>query len=89
MEPSILMNLTRGRIVHLLVTNGPATVLDISTALTLNEAIVRRALDLLSDAGFVRVTDTASADIHPAYVVDTSQVADEMAHVRHFFAPWL
>lgn len=89
MEPSILMNLMHGRILHQLVTHGPATARDISTALMLNEAIVSQALGRLLDARLVRVADTSSAAIHPAYVVDTPQVADEIAHVRSFFAPWL
>lgn len=89
MEPSVLMNLTRGRIVHLLVTRGPATAREISSALSLNGVTVMRALELLADVGIVRVVDNASADFPPAYIVDSPQVHDEMAQVRHFFAPWL
>ncbi len=89
MEPSLLMNLTRGRIVHMLVTGGPATAREISTALSLNAVTVTRALDLLSKAGIVRITDTTSADFRSAYAVDSPQVFDELAQVRHFFAPWL
>lgn len=89
MEPSILMNLTRGRIVHMLVTHGPATSRDIATALCLNRVTVSRALGMLSDAGIVHRTDTTIDDTHPAYVVDPSQVLQEIAQARFFFAPWL
>lgn len=89
MEPSILMNLTRGRIVHLLLHHGPATATDISAALALSESTVRRELDRLAAAGFACPADTASPDAHPEYLVDASLVAAEIAHVRHYFSPWL
>lgn len=89
MEPSILMNLTRGRIVHMLVIHGPATAPAIAAALSLNAVTVTRALGLLSDAGIVFRTDASTEDVHPAYTVDSPQVLHEMAQARLFFAPWL
>ena len=89
MEPSILMNLTRGRILHMLVTHGPATAPAITTALSLNTVTVTRALAMLSTAGIVRRTDATLTDAHPAYAVDSSQVLHEIAQARLFFAPWL
>ncbi|WP_425864702.1 MarR family transcriptional regulator [Arthrobacter sp. TWP1-1] len=89
MEPSILMNLTRGRIVHMLVAHGPATAPDIATALCLNKATVSRALGMLSEAGIIRRTDTTIEDTPLTYAVDHPQVLQEIAQARLFFAPWL
>lgn len=89
MEPSILMNLTRGRIVHMLVTQGPATAPAIATTLSLNTVTVTRALAMLSAARIIRRTDATIDDVYPAYAVDSPRVLHEMAQARHFFAPWL
>ena len=89
MEPSILMNLTRGRIVHMLVAHGPATAPAIATALCLNRATVGRALGMLSEAGIIRRTDATIDASHPAYAVDPPEVLQEIAQARLIFAPWL
>lgn len=89
MEPSILMNLTRGRIVHLLATHGPTTAPALAIELCLNTVTVSRALGILSDAGIVRRTEATVEDVHPAYAVNPPQVLKEIAQARLFFAPWL
>lgn len=89
MEPSILMNLTRGRIVRMLVLRGSATAAAIATELELNRITVNRALGRLSDAGIIRMTIHAPDISHPSYSVELPQIHQEMAQVRQFFAPWL
>lgn len=89
MEPSILMNLTRSRIVHMLAAEGPATAPAIANALCLNTATVTRALAMLSDAGIIQKTDATLEDARPAYAVNPARVIQEIAQARYFFAPWL
>lgn len=89
MEPSILMNLRRGRIVHMLASLGPATAEDLAIALSTNQATLIRELVLLSDAGIIRVAESPSADSRQTFAVDPLALAAEIAQARQFFSPWL
>lgn len=83
MEPSILLNLTRSRIIHMLVTHGPATAPDISSALSLADAVVSRELERLALAGLVHATNPAPGQFDPRFDADAPQICQEMAQVRH------
>lgn len=89
MEPSILMNLRRGGIVHMLASLGPATAEDLAVALSISPVTLTRELCVLSDAGIIRVTGSASADSRPTFAVDLPAVVAEIAQARQFFSPWL
>ncbi|MHA7176979.1 helix-turn-helix domain-containing protein [Arthrobacter sp. Sr24] len=84
MEPSILMNLTRSRILHMLVTHGPAPAPDISNALSLTEDVVNRELERLTRAGFVRASEAIPDNFNSIYTSDAPQIFQEMAQVRYF-----
>ena len=89
MEPSILMNLTRGRIVRMMAGHGPSTATAIAAELCLDRATVTRALGLLAEAGIIRRTDAKAKNTGPTYAVDLPQVHQELEQARFFFAPWL
>ncbi len=82
MEPSILMNLTRSRIVRLLLTCGPAAVVDISTALALRKSAVRRELDRLLLAGIVTEIEPADCRGLLAYSTDVMRIRQELVGLR-------
>lgn len=84
MEPSILMNLTRSRILHMLVTHGPATAPDISDALSLTDDAVNRELERLTRAGFVRASEAIPGNFDSIYTSDAPQIFQEMAQMRYF-----
>ncbi|WP_315914990.1 helix-turn-helix domain-containing protein [Arthrobacter sp. lap29] len=83
MEPSILMNLTRSRILHMLVTYGPAPAPDISNALSLTKDVVNRELEQLTRAGFVRASEAIPSNFNSIYTSDAPQILEEMAQVRY------
>lgn len=84
MEPSILMNLTRSRILHMLVTHGPAPAPDISAALSITDDAVNRELERLTRAGFVRASEAIPGSFNSIYTSDAPQIFQEMAQVRYF-----
>ena len=84
MEPSILMNLTRSRILHMLVTHGPAPASDISDALSLTDDAVTRELERLTRAGFVRASEAVPGNFNSIYTSDAPQIFQEMTQVRYF-----
>ena len=83
MEPSILMNLTRSRILHMLATHGPAPAPDISNALSLTEDAVNRELERLTRAGFVRSSEATPSNFNSIYTSDAPQIFQEMAQVHY------
>lgn len=83
MEPSILMNLTRSRILHMLVTHGPATASNISNELSLADDAVNRELEQLTRAGFVRASEAIPSNFNSIYTSDAPQIFQEMAQVRY------
>lgn len=89
MEPSILMNLRRGRIVHMLASLGPATAEDLAVALAISPVTLTKEIGILSDAGIIRVNGSPSADSRPTFTVDIPTIVAEIAHARQFFSPWL
>ncbi|POH57485.1 helix-turn-helix domain-containing protein [Arthrobacter glacialis] len=84
MEPSILMNLTRSRILHMLVTHGPAPAPDISDALSLSAATVNRELEQLTRAGFVSASEAIPGSFDSIYASDAPQIFQEMTRVCQF-----
>lgn len=84
MEPSILMNRTRCRIVHLLVTDGPATAPEISSALSIARYVVDRELTLLTSAGLIRANEMVPDNLGTTFAAETPQVFREMAQLHHF-----
>jgi len=84
MEPSILLNLTRSRILHMLVTHGPATAPDISKALSLAGSVVSRELDRLALADLVHSDNPVPGQFDSNFDADAPQICQEMAQVRNY-----
>ena len=84
MEPSILMNLTRSRILHMLATQGPATVGSISNTLSLKDAVVARELECLARAGFVLASNGNHEHHSSTYATDSPRIVIEIAQVSNF-----
>lgn len=84
MEPSILLNLTRSRIVHMLVTHGAATAPDISSALSLAGTVVSKELEKLVLAGLVHTDNPVPGQSDYRFDASTPQICQEMAQVRHY-----
>lgn len=84
MEPSILLNLTRSRIVHMLVMHGPATAPDISSALSLAGTVVSNELEKLTLAGLVHEDNPVPGQIDCHFDADTPQICQEMARVLQY-----
>lgn len=80
MEPSILMNLTRSRILHMLAIHGPCSAADIASALGLSSKVALRELTLLADCGIVnRITASHGRD-DPNFTAILPEIFQEMAH---------
>lgn len=84
MEPSILLNLTRSRILHMLVKDGPATAPDISRALSLPSYVVSRELERLALADLVRSDNPIPGQFDSTFDADAPQICQEMAQVRNY-----
>lgn len=74
MEPTILMNSTRSRIVRLLFSHGPLHAADIIAALDLPATGVLSEIQNLSIAGIVRACDTTNPPQGQLYSVDKAAV---------------
>lgn len=85
MEPSILMNLTRSRILHILATHGPCSVLDIGSALGLSKSITLRELTLLVDFGLVNCIAAIHGHDDPDFASSLPEIFQEMAQVHQIF----
>ncbi|WP_410468564.1 MarR family transcriptional regulator [Arthrobacter sp. A2-55] len=84
MEPSILMNLTRSRILHMLVTEGPCSVAHIASALGLSKRVTLREITFLVDRGVVRRIVPTHGRIDPHFAAGVPEIFQEMARAYQF-----
>ena len=75
MEPTILMNSTRSRIVRLLFRHGPLHAADILAALDLTPTAVLNEIRNLSVAGIIRRCETGNSSQGQLYSVDKAEVS--------------
>jgi predicted ArsR family transcriptional regulator len=73
------MKSTRDQMRELLAARGEATVADIASALAMNQANIRRHLDVLRAEGLVDVTTRRHEIGRPSYVYSLSERAEEQS----------
>lgn len=82
MEPSILMNLTRSRILHMLATNGPCSVVEIASALGISRRATLRELTLLVERGVVNRLAAIHGRKGAAFAASMPEIFQEMAQTH-------
>ncbi|MDQ0278762.1 putative ArsR family transcriptional regulator [Arthrobacter silviterrae] len=84
MEPSILMHLTRSRILHMLVTEGPCSVAHIASALGLSRRVTHREITFLVSRGIVTRIVPTHGRIDPDFAARVPEIFHEMARAHQF-----